>query len=214
MRGDQDARQGCGRQYAMRIPDGSIPRRGNNTNPAHTRLLLAGGILFLSVLGFGISRSWEINVSYPARAGGVPLPAGHYTLTLDDSRAVFTKTGSGSTYSLPVKLGKSAQKYGRTAVNSRVEGNTEVIDAIELAGTNTRIEFLFAQPLPTETAPPEAALTSIPLVRLNVVASDAGGRPVLDLSAADFRILDNGKPQTIASFRHREALPESSPLGP
>lgn len=43
-----------------------------------------------------------------------------------------------------------------------------------------------------------------PLVNLNVTAVDSQGRPVSDLRAEDFQILDNGKPRKIASFR---ALP-------
>jgi len=68
----------------------------------------------------------------------------------------------------------------------------------------------FALPQRPEQAPPPAAQ-----VHLNVVAADAKGQSVMDLSAADFRIVDNGKPQTIASFRRREALQASfAPLGP
>jgi VWFA-related protein len=38
-------------------------------------------------------------------------------------------------------------------------------------------------------------------VRLNVVAVDSAGRPVPDLTAADFAVFDNGSPQQIASLR-------------
>ena len=39
------------------------------------------------------------------------------------------------------------------------------------------------------------------LVRLNVAAVDAQGKPVGDLTANDFHIVDDGKPETIALFR-------------
>jgi VWFA-related protein len=45
---------------------------------------------------------------------------------------------------------------------------------------------------------------SAPLVNLNVTAVDNQGRPVSDLRAEDFQILDNGKPRKIIWFR---ALP-------
>jgi len=68
----------------------------------------------------------------------------------------------------------------------------------------------FALPQRPEQAPPPAAQ-----VHLNVVAADAKGQSVMDLSAADFRIVDNGKPQTIASFHRRDARPSpSAPLAP
>ena len=53
------------------------------------------------------------------------------------------------------------------------------------------------------------------LVNLTVMAEDVTGRPVSGLSAADVRILDNGRPQTIVSFRWRGPFQAPSvPLGP
>ena len=42
---------------------------------------------------------------------------------------------------------------------------------------------------------------SAPLVNLNVTAVDGQGRPVPDLRAEDFQILDNSKPRKIVWFR-------------
>lgn len=70
---------------------------------------------------------------------------------------------------------------------------------------------LLAVPPQRPVEPPPSAL----MVNLNVVALDAKGQPVTDLTAADLKVTDNGKPQTISSFRRREALPSpSAPLGP
>ena len=51
------------------------------------------------------------------------------------------------------------------------------------------------------------------LVRLNVVAVDAQGKPVTDLTAADFHIVDEGKPQTIALF-HSGGYGPATPSNP
>jgi len=52
-------------------------------------------------------------------------------------------------------------------------------------------------------------------VNLNVVAMDAKGQPVSDLTADELRIWDNGKEQKIASFRRREVRATSAAsLGP
>src|ERR1035441_8044472 len=40
-----------------------------------------------------------------------------------------------------------------------------------------------------------------PRVTLNILALDAKGHPVTDLASAGFRIYDDGKLQTIASFK-------------
>ncbi|HJX92101.1 MAG TPA: hypothetical protein VJ372_16485, partial [Pyrinomonadaceae bacterium] len=48
-------------------------------------------------------------------------------------------------------------------------------------------------------------------VRLDVVVKDKKGRPVKDLTAGDFEVLEDGVSQKIASFRfvNREATPEA-----
>jgi hypothetical protein len=45
-----------------------------------------------------------------------------------------------------------------------------------------------------------SAQEPVQLVRLNVVAVDAQGKPVTDLTAGDLHVVDEGKPQTIALF--------------
>src|SRR5690349_24085274 len=46
-------------------------------------------------------------------------------------------------------------------------------------------------------------------VRLDVVVKDKKGRPVKDLKATDFEVLEDGVPQKVESFRFvtREAIP-------
>jgi len=51
-----------------------------------------------------------------------------------------------------------------------------------------------------------------PLVRLYPVALDASGRPVTDLTAQDFKIVDQNKPQTVLTF-HKPRNEPAAPLG-
>ena len=51
------------------------------------------------------------------------------------------------------------------------------------------------------------------LMHLPPVALDASGQPVTDLTAADFKIVDQGKPQTIFAF-HKPAVARAAALGP
>jgi VWFA-related protein len=46
-----------------------------------------------------------------------------------------------------------------------------------------------------------------PLIRLYPTALDASGQPVTDLTAADFKIVDQGKPETIFAFRKPAVQP-------
>jgi len=53
------------------------------------------------------------------------------------------------------------------------------------------------------------------MVDLNVVAMDSHGQVVTDLTRDELRISDNGKPQTIAFFHHRDSALGAAPtLGP
>jgi len=52
------------------------------------------------------------------------------------------------------------------------------------------------------------------LLKLSVVAIDNRGRPVGDLTAADFRITDGGKPEKITLFRHDEPKLQQPRLTP
>jgi len=52
-----------------------------------------------------------------------------------------------------------------------------------------------------------------PLIHLYPVALDASGQPVTDLTAGDFKIVDQSKPQTILAF-HRPAVEPAAPLAP
>jgi Ca-activated chloride channel homolog len=66
------------------------------------------------------------------------------------------------------------------------------------------------QPRPATPAPePQEAMptfrSSIELVRVSAFVRDRKGRFVTDLSKADFEVLENGRPRTIADFRHEQA---------
>jgi VWFA-related protein len=52
-----------------------------------------------------------------------------------------------------------------------------------------------------------------PLIHLHPVALDASGQPVTGLTAADFKIADQGKPETIFAF-HGPAVEPAAPLAP
>jgi VWFA-related protein len=56
-----------------------------------------------------------------------------------------------------------------------------------------------------EAQPPQPESS---LIYLNVIAVDVHGDPVKDLASGDFQIADEGKPQTISFFRHRDEKPE------
>lgn len=54
---------------------------------------------------------------------------------------------------------------------------------------------------PPDQAQPPVFRTGINFVRVDVVVTDDGGNPVLDLKAEDFRVVEDGRPQTIETFQ-------------
>ena len=50
------------------------------------------------------------------------------------------------------------------------------------------------------------------MVDLNVIPLNSHGQPVTDLKRDEFAITDNGKPQTIAFFRHRNGALGTAPM--
>jgi VWFA-related protein len=56
------------------------------------------------------------------------------------------------------------------------------------------------QPQPGQDQPPPRIKTGINFVRVDVIITDRQGKPVFDLKQDEFRIKEDGKPQTIESF--------------
>jgi VWFA-related protein len=76
----------------------------------------------------------------------------------------------------------------------------------------------FAQGVAPNGQPGVTIRSTTTLVQVNVVARDAQSRPVEDLGKADFEILDNGKPQSIAVLTSERiargaAAPAPTPAG-
>ncbi len=67
--------------------------------------------------------------------------------------------------------------------------------------------LILARPHQAQTPPPDPKL-----VYLDVIAVDAHGEPVTDLTADDFQIDDAGKRQKIAFFHHRDISPVTAAL--
>ena len=74
-------------------------------------------------------------------------------------------------------------------------------------GTSAR-QIAFPMALQAAPQAPDAVATfksSIDLVRISAFVRDRKGRFVIDLSARDFEVLENGRPRAITDFRHELA---------
>src|SRR5271170_7069233 len=106
-----------------------------------TRSLLIVGALTLSSLGIASARSFDVILSAPAMAGNTELKAGQYKLKVDGSQAIFTDVESSKSFTVAVKVENAARKFGETMVESHNQNGMDNIQAIDLAGSNTRLEF-------------------------------------------------------------------------
>jgi len=102
--------------------------------------LFLAAVLSLSTLAFAGPKKYEISLSKPTKAGAVELAPGSYKVQVEGDKAVFTDQKNKSV-TVPVKLQTGAAKYQSTAVESSTKGGVDQIDAIDLGGTNSKIEF-------------------------------------------------------------------------
>jgi hypothetical protein len=107
------------------------------------RSFLASGALFLSLVAMGSAKSWDITVDSATRAGNVVLPRGNYTVKVrnDQSQVFFEEAGSGKTYTVPVKIEATEHKYTNTEVQTKLQGDMQVMKSIDLGGTAETLEF-------------------------------------------------------------------------
>lgn len=98
------------------------------------------GVFALASIAFAGSKTYDITISKPAKAGTVELAPGAYQLKVDGTTAVFTDSHHKS-FSTAVKVEATAKKSPYTAVDSSEGASKDLIHSITLAGSTTKIEF-------------------------------------------------------------------------
>jgi hypothetical protein len=103
--------------------------------------ILMVGVLALSTLSLASAKTYEITLSSPSKIGNMKLAAGAYKLSFDGNKAVFTNLTTDKQVTADVKVDTVEKKYEVTAIDSTKSGDTEQINAIELGGSKTKLEF-------------------------------------------------------------------------
>ena len=103
--------------------------------------LVLGVVLSLSSLCFAGQKSYDVIFSAPATVSGVKLAAGEYKVKVDGTNAVFTDAKSFKSVSTPVKVQTSEKKFQFTAVDATKADGVDKVNAIELGGSTTKLEF-------------------------------------------------------------------------
>ena len=115
--------------------------------------LIFGALLSISMLCLAGSKSYDVTFAAQSTVGNVTLAAGDYKVKVDGANAVFTDTHSNKSFSTAVKLETAARKFQFTAVDATRQGKTERINAIELGGSTTRLDFAKPANLGTAATP-------------------------------------------------------------
>lgn len=99
------------------------------------------GALGLASLGIASAKSYDIVIASPSMAGKAELKPGEYKLKIEGSQAVFTDVQSSKSWTVPVKVENGNQRFDATTIESKSEGDMGHIQAIDLGGSNTKLEF-------------------------------------------------------------------------
>jgi hypothetical protein len=105
------------------------------------KLTLSIGAMALSAVAFAASKTYSVVVSAPMKAGSTQLAPGDYKVKVEGANAVFTDQHTRASVTVPVKVENGAEKFHSTAVDTTKQGDTTQITAIELGGSNTKLEF-------------------------------------------------------------------------
>jgi hypothetical protein len=104
-----------------------------------TKSLLIAAFALASI-AFAGSKTYDITLSKASKAGSVVLAPGEYQLKVDGTTATFTDSHR-KTFTTTIKVESAAKKFANTAVDSSDSGSTELIHAIMLGGSTTKIDF-------------------------------------------------------------------------
>ena len=102
---------------------------------------MLAAVLCLSSVGLVQAKSHHITLSEPTMAGSTMLPAGNYQVKLEGTNAVLLNVDKDKTYTAPVKVESEAKKFDQTAVLTSSASGESRIQAIELGGSNEKLQF-------------------------------------------------------------------------
>jgi hypothetical protein len=105
------------------------------------KFFILGVLLSLSMLCFAGSKSYDVTFNAPSAVGTVTLAAGDYKVKVEGANAVFTDAHTNKSFTTGVKLETATKKFQFTAVDASKEGKTERVNAIELGGSTTKLDF-------------------------------------------------------------------------
>ena len=105
------------------------------------KLALLIGTIALSTLAMAGPKNYNLVLSAPTKAGSVDLAPGDYKIKVEGSNAVFTDEHTGASVTVPVKVENTETKFNATTLDTKMQGNTAQLIAIEFGGSKVKLEF-------------------------------------------------------------------------
>jgi len=99
------------------------------------------GALSLASFGIASAKSYDIVLSDNTMVGTTQLQPGAYKVKVEGTQAVFTDVQNAKQFTAPVKVENGGQKFGETQVETSHQGDMDHMDAIDLAGSTTKLNF-------------------------------------------------------------------------
>jgi hypothetical protein len=104
------------------------------------KTLVLGAVLSLSSLCFAGAKSYHVFISNPSTVAGVKLRPGSYKVKVDGDTAIFSDDDSNK-FKTTVKVTTVDKKYEATAVDATKGDGVDAVNAIEIGGSTTKLEF-------------------------------------------------------------------------
>jgi hypothetical protein len=103
--------------------------------------ILMVGVLALFTLSLASAKTYEITLSSASKVGQTQLKAGTYKLKVEGTKAVFINVDTDKQVTTDVKVDTGEKKFEVTVIDSTKNGDMDQINAIELGGSKTKLEF-------------------------------------------------------------------------
>ena len=78
----------------------------------------------------------------PTKAGNITLRPGQYRVSVDGSDAVFQDVRNSHQFRIAAKVEDNGETFEQTRVRTSKHSGRRHVEAIEMEGSTTRIEFL------------------------------------------------------------------------
>ena len=103
--------------------------------------LFAVTALAVSTMAIASAKSYDIQLLSATKAGNLQLKAGEYKLKLEGKSVIFTQVNSSNSFTTTAKIEAGAQKFDETRVETKKQGDSQILQEIDLGGSRTKLEF-------------------------------------------------------------------------